>query len=396
MKKLLLLIVLLSSILLAADWPIFRGANQNSISEEKDWNPQSIENIIWSKNVGTGYSAVTTSKGRVYTIGNVDDKDYIYCLDEKTGGEIWKYSYDYNLESRYPGPRSTPTIYGDELYNFSREGDLYCLNAETGKLIWRKSSTTDFGLEVKHWGMCSSPVIVDDVLLMNSGGGGLAVNKNNGELIWKNEEGDGHAFSTPVLYENDSKAMLFNQKNVYAIDVKSGKQAWTFPWETRFGNNSADPVMINGKVLVSQGYKMGCALLDISDTEAKMVWENPDMSNHFGTSIYVNGFIYGPNGNSGRKQSNLVSIDPKTGKIIWTQKIGFNSIVFSDNKLIILKESGDLIIADITNNEYKELAKAKVLETSKDNPCWTMPVLSNGKIYCRNYVGDLVCIDVSN
>ena len=403
MKK-LLIISIIFTLCFATDWPAFRGTNQNSISEETDWNPKAIENpdnIIWRKNIGIGYSTVSTKDEMVYTVGNINNQDNLYCLDEKTGKVVWKYTYAYEAEKRFGGPRSTPLIQDGKVYHFSRQGEIFCLNAKTGKEIWKKSAETDFDFNIMNWGHCSSPVIYENILLMNIGEGGLAMDKKDGRLIWKSNEGIGGGYSSALLYDyKDAKsAIFFNQENAYSVNVKTGKLQWTFPWPTKYGNSSADPVIIDGKILLSQGYAMGCSLLDISGEKPKELWHSQEMSNHFGTSIYVNGFIYGPDGFAGRSKGKdmgeLICLDPKSGNLVWKQPIGFNSILFSDNKLIILVESGELIITDISNNEYKEIAIATVLETSKQNPCWTMPVLSNGKIYCRNYSGDLVCIDVS-
>lgn len=63
----------------------------------------------------------------------------------------------------------------------------------------------------------------------------------------------------------------------------------------------------------------------------------------------------------------------------------------ADGKLVGLSEKGELIIAEPTPAAFKPISRAKIL-TGK---CWTMPVLSNGHIYCRNAVGAVVCLDVS-
>jgi len=64
--------------------------------------------------------------------------------------------------------------------------------------------------------------------------------------------------------------------------------------------------------------------------------------------------------------------------------------MIADGKLVILSEKGELVIADASPEGFKELARAKVLKGT----CWTVPVLSGGRIYCRSHEGDLVCIDV--
>jgi hypothetical protein len=60
------------------------------------------------------------------------------------------------------------------------------------------------------------------------------------------------------------------------------------------------------------------------------------------------------------------------------------------DKLLILTDSGMLHIAEASPESYKGISRAQVLE----GKCWTPPLLSGGRIYCRDGMGDVVCIDV--
>jgi outer membrane protein assembly factor BamB len=86
-------------------------------------------------------------------------------------------------------------------------------------------------------------------------------------------------------------------------------------------------------------------------------------------------------------------LDFQTGNEKWSQRgLGKGSLMLADGKLIIMSDKGDLVIAEVSPERFKEISRAKVL----DDLCWTVPVLSGGKLYCRNNeVGDLVCLDVS-
>jgi outer membrane protein assembly factor BamB len=92
----------------AADWPRYRGSNYNGISTESGWfgkwaNGSPKE--LWKRNVGIGFSSISVADGRVYTVGSdgkkKGGKDTVYCFDAATGAEVWKYSYDQNLEDKY-------------------------------------------------------------------------------------------------------------------------------------------------------------------------------------------------------------------------------------------------------------------------------------------------------
>jgi len=80
----------------AADWPNYRGANYDGISSETGWSatwPEEGPKVLWKYSLGTGFASMAVSDGKVYATGNIDDKDFLYCLDAATGKEIWKTSY---------------------------------------------------------------------------------------------------------------------------------------------------------------------------------------------------------------------------------------------------------------------------------------------------------------
>jgi outer membrane protein assembly factor BamB len=135
--------------------------------------------------------------------------------------------------------------------------------------------------------------------------------------------------------------------------------------------------------------------LDISDDKPKALWRNKNMSNHFSSCVRVDGYIYGTHGQVGGTNP-FRCIDLETGNIMWEKDMRMVSLIAANGKLIILEENGTLRIAEATPLYYTEISHADVLEAEqKSRQFWTPPVLCNGKIYCRNNHGDLICIDVS-
>src|SRR5678815_4014889 len=117
----ILLIHGLTSRVVAEDWFRWRGPNLDGISTEKGWStewPKEGPKQLWKASVGTGFSSVSVSNGRICTIGNQNETDTVYCFDANTGTTIWKHSYPCPLESGYyeGGPGSTPTVDGDFVY----------------------------------------------------------------------------------------------------------------------------------------------------------------------------------------------------------------------------------------------------------------------------------------
>ncbi len=125
------------------------------------------------------------------------------------------------------------------------------------------------------------------------------------------------------------------------------------------------------------------------------MWENENMRNKFSSSIYIDGYLYGSDGDEG-KVAPIRCIDVKTGDVMWEKKMKMASLISADGKLIILEEDGNLHIAEAKPSSYQEISICDVLEgEEKSRFFYTPPVLCNGKIYCRSFAGDLVCISVS-
>jgi len=78
----------------AADWPNLRGPDQNGISIEADLRSEGTASILWKASVGLGYSTPVVEDGKVIVTGHDGkEQDTVYCFDETTGKEKWKFAY---------------------------------------------------------------------------------------------------------------------------------------------------------------------------------------------------------------------------------------------------------------------------------------------------------------
>ena len=377
------------------DWPNWRGPDRSGISAESGWKtkwPDKGPKRLWRASVGKGFSSFAVAGGRAYTMGNADGKDTVFCFDAKTGEVLWKYSYACEAGSEHYGTRATPTVDGNYVYTHSRQGHLYCLTADTGKKVWSRQLREEYGVQLGKWALACSPVIVGDKLILDAGMV-LAFNKKTGKLIWKSKKVKA-GYATPSVFKQGAAGRLacFNAAGLAILDLKTGKTLMTYPWKTAYDVNAATPIVSGGKVFISSGYRVGCALIDISGEGPKVLWRNKNMSNHCNSCVLYKGYIYGFNGNVGGR-GRLTCLDPKTGKVKWSERgMGTGSVMIADGKLIVMGERGDLVVAEASPAKFKALARAaKVL----GGICWTTPVLSNGRIYCRNSRGDVVCLDVA-
>jgi outer membrane protein assembly factor BamB len=377
------------------DWPRWRGPNGNGISTETDWNPASLTdrpNIVWRASVGYGFSSIAVKDKYLYTMGNPGKKDTVYCLDVTNGEVVWKFSYDCRL-GEHPGPRATPTVDDGRVYTLSQEGHLFCLNAKNGKVVWKAHLVKDFGVRSPTWGFAGSPIVDGDLLVLNAGVSGIALDKKTGKKVWVSGPGIG-GYAAPVPFNINGKryAAIFGKTALYGVELETGKGLWFYPWKTSFDVNAADPLIAGNRIFISSNYRSGCAMLEINDNKPHVLWKNDKFNSHFSSFIFINGYIYGNDGAAFSDRGVFRCLEADSGKEMWAANLGFGSLICVDDKLIILNSTGDLIIAEATPEAYMERARAEDMLPRK---CWTPPAFANGRLYLRNDKGEILCVDVS-
>lgn len=382
----------------SANWPQWLGPNRDGVVKDAafstDWSGGLSP--VWKKNVGTGFASVAVVDGRLYTMGNTGREDVIYCLNAETGEEVWKHSYPCKRVNRLHegGPSATPAVDGDRVYTLSKEGHFLCLDAATGKVHWQKDIQKETGVKVPEWGFCSSPLVEGDLVILETGAT-IAFNKQTGDRVWKSN-GYQPGYGSPIGLDYGGKrcVAVFNATGLMLFEAKTGSPVVGYEWKTQYDVNATTPVILekSGEVFISSGYGKGCALVKLSGKQAAPVWRNEEMRNQMNNSVLVDGYLYGIDGNAGQK-TKLVCLDVASGKVMWRQDgFGAGSLIAAGKTLLILSEKGELVAADASPKGYKEIARAQAL----GGRCWTHPVLVNGKVYCRNAAGDLVCVDLKS
>jgi outer membrane protein assembly factor BamB len=132
-------------------WPQYRGPNRNGISPDKGLftNLKDGAQQLWKASLGTGFTSIAVANGMVFACGNTKDQDTLFAFDAESGVPAWNYTYPSKLDpNQYEGgPNATPTVAGNAIYGFSKEGFAYCLEAKTGKEIWKKNIAQEVGGE---------------------------------------------------------------------------------------------------------------------------------------------------------------------------------------------------------------------------------------------------------
>ncbi len=378
------------------DWPRWRGPDSNGLSKEPDWStewPTQGPTIAWKLSVGIGFASVVIQDGSLVTTGHAEDKDTLWCVDSAKGTVRWKHSYDSDLGDKYfdGGTTSTPTIHGGFIYSLSRWGDVFCIELASGKVKWSKNIQKETSVRIPDWGFSGAPLVREDLLILNVGDAGLALERSTGKIVWKSENKDAGYSSPFITGAGPNEVVIFGSSKSYVgVALKTGKELWRFPWPTQYGVNAADPIVRGDHIFVSSGYNKGSALFTVAKGQPVVSWQNKELRNQMNPSVLIDGFLYGVDGDTTTKAT-LKCVDFLTGVVRWTEPgIGSGTVVGAGGKLIVLTDRGELIVAPASPEGFKPSARAQVI----GGKCWTVPVLAQGRIYCRNAAGNLVCVDV--
>lgn len=396
-------LILAAACAFAADWPQFLGPTRNGVYSGNDlavkW-PTTGPPVLWKKEVGQGFSAPVVAEGRLILFHRRGDKEVVEALDAATGRAIWSFDYATHYRDDFgfdEGPRAAPAIAGGRVYTFGAEGALHCLDFATGKKIWSIDTQSQFKVPKGFFGAACSPLVEGDRVLMNIGGAGgaglVAFDAATGKTLWTSTDQEA-SYSSPVAatVNGARHVFFFTRAGLVDIDPANGKVRYQFPWRARMhaSVNAAAPIVIGDMVFVSSSYGTGAVLLQIGPGGLKQVWSSDDaLTNHYATSVYKDGYLYGFHGRQEEGPS-LRCIEFKTGKVRWNVD-GFRAgtITLAGDRLLILKEGGELVMAQASPAAFKPISTAKILAPVVRS----YPAVANGKLYARNEK-TLVCLDL--
>jgi len=283
------------------------------------------------------------------------------------------------------GPRATPVWDEGRLYALGATGEFHVLDADSGKLLWSKNILSENGAENIIWGMANAPLIVDDKVIVtpggNSGNSIVAYDKRSGQRLWS-ALNDNAAYTSPMVatLAGQRQLVVVTGTRITGVTVEEGKLLWDFPWVTMQEINSAQPIATDANHLfVSAGYDHGSVLLEISaagsSLSARPVWESKTMKNRFNSSVLFEGHIYGFD------EGIFACIDSRTGEREWKGgRYGYGQALLAGQHILILTESGDLVLLRATPERHIEVAHSPAI----DGKTWNHPAIAGGILLVRN------------
>jgi outer membrane protein assembly factor BamB len=393
---------------LPGPWPQWLGPKRNGVSTESglaaSW-PENGPSVLWRAKSGPGYSSLAVGGGRAYTLLQDGNDEVVVCWHSETGEELWRERCAAKFQTREAsGPRSTPCLDGDRLYTVGAAGLFQCREASNGKLRWEHNLLKEFNAPNLRWGVCFSPLVDGDLVFTNPGGPNgnsvAAFNKHTGAPVWKALD-DPAGYSSPLLIHaaGRKQVLFFTGAALVSLAPEDGQLLWRIPWPTPHAVNSATPMWLQARagekvmdyVFISSGYGVGCALLKVTadangTIQARRVYASNQLRNHFATSVFYRGHIYGID-----DPDALTCLDVKTGQVLWRQRgAGKGSLLAADGHLIMLEEQGRLVMVEATPEGYHEEALWQAL----NGRCWTVPALADGRLYLRDET-EVLCLTLA-
>jgi outer membrane protein assembly factor BamB len=391
------------------DWPDFLGPQRDSRSPETGLNTNwkaHPPRVVWHTSLGESYSAPSVSRGRLFHFDRHGDVHRLTCRHSETGEELWTHELpaDFTDMLGYNnGPRATPVVDGNRVYVASPEGLLECVDVTSGEQVWRVDTLKEFGIVKNFFGVGSTPLVWQDLVIVNVGGspadsppdvyaarghvegngsGVVAFDKLTGKVRWQATD-ELASYASPVVAPLTAEAgerpwcFVLARGGLVALDPRNGAVDFQFPWRsTKLESvNASSPVVVSDKVFISEAYGPGSALLHVGESLRdsnspvserpvhKVVWQDElrsrdkAMELHWNTAVHHDGYLYGSSGQHGG-DAELRCIELATGEAKWSERgLARSSLLYVDGCFVCLSEDGALRLLRATPEKYEVLAE---------------------------------------
>jgi outer membrane protein assembly factor BamB len=402
MLRATVLAVLLSTPLAAHDWPQFLGPSRTGIYVGAPLNekwPPAGPRVIWRKSIGRGLSGPVVAQGRLILFQRVGDREVVESLDALTGASQWQHAYPTTYRDDFgfdEGPRAVPVVADGIVYTYGAEGKLHATDLSSGKSLWNVDAMRRFEVDKGFFGAAGSPLVEGGKVIANVGGrkaGIVAFDAKTGNVMWTaTTDGASYSSGTAATMFGRRFAVFLTRAGLVGLDPANGQVRFERPWRARQAAsvNAATPLVVGNSIFVSAEYGPGAGVLQFDGTKLVDVWLSDEvLSNHYATSVLHEGRLYGFHG---RQEFGPLfrAVDLQSGKVLWsTERFGAGSVTLAGNRLVIVKESGELVIAAASPKSFQQIAAAQVLPATVR----AYPALADGILYVRN--GDtLVALDL--
>jgi outer membrane protein assembly factor BamB len=417
LRALTLLTACVASCAVAADWPDWRGPQENlTVAGDSplvtSFDPEKGTNILWKNDEAGGISTPVIMGGKLYTLvrhkpGTTEEAEKVLCLDATTGQKLWENVFNVYL-SDVPAERvgwsaviADPTT--NTVFAHGVCGVFTAIDAATGKTRWQRSLHEEFGFLSTYGGRTNIPVVFEDLVIASAvvtGWGDtarpahrfLGLDAKTGEVRWMNgtkELPEDTTYSTPSLANVGGQAALIfgsSDGSVWNFQPRTGKSVWNFKLSRR-GLNVA-PLVDGETVYISQAEEnldnttMGSVTAfkaagagDITATHA--IWQRKGVMDGRAMPVVLGNRVYFVD--DGAK---VYVFDKATGEPVGKPQKLLGTIVrgsplVADGKLYVCSTSGWHVL-EPTKDGLKFVNRMRLNE---EDEVTASPVASNGRIY---------------
>jgi outer membrane protein assembly factor BamB len=422
----------------ADDWPQWLGPQRDGVWREsgilKEF-PSGGPKMRWRTEIGAGYAGPAVAGGKVYVIdrivapkasapadpfqrGKIPGVERVLCLNEADGKVLWKHEYDCPYDMSYPaGPRATPLVEEDRVYTLGAEGHLFCFQRDSGKVLWSRHFKKDFDAPTPVWGFAGHPLIEGNKLFCLVGGQGsvaVAFDKLTGKEIWRALSAKEPGYCPPTMIEAGGwrQLVIWHPESINALDPENGKVFWRVPMDVRSGLSIPTPRQ-NGDLLFITSFYNGPIMLRLAQDKpaATVSWRgksNSERNTDGLHSIMATPFFEGDHIYGVCSYGQLRCLKAANGERVWEtfeattggKEVRWANafLVKHGDRFFLPNEKGDLIIARLTPEGYKEISRTHLLEPTNTaagrDVVWSHPAFANRCIYTRNDK-ELVCVSLA-
>ena len=372
------------------EWAGFRGPARDSVIRgvqiETDWT-KSPPAPIWRRPIGPGWSSFAVAGDLLYTQEQRGDDEIVAAYKVSSGEPVWRHrdAARFYESNGGPGPRGTPTLNNGRVYTLGATGIVNALDAATGAVVWSRNAVTDTGVTIPGWGITSSPLVVNDMLIVAASGRLVAYELDSGKPRWTKTTGGG-SYSSPQLVTIGGvpQILMLSGGGMAGVALADGAVLWQHAlWQPAIG--IVQPAMVDGDIVIAAGDAMGgigMRRLAVSHGSSGWTveerWTSRGLKPYFNDFVVHKGHIYGFDGTI------LSCIDVKDGARKWKggRYGGGQFVLLADQDLlVVISEEGELALVKATPDQFTELSpKSPAIE----GKTWNHPVVIGDLLLVRN------------
>lgn len=403
----------------AENWPQWRGPRHDGTSSETslptEWGKD--KNVAWRLPLPGPAGATPVVWGDNVFLTTADGDELVLLCVGTDGKPRWRQVVGQgNQTAREDEGNSaspSPCTDGRHVWSFMGTGDLGCYTVD-GEEVWRLDLQDRFGKFDIQFGMSSTPVLHDGLLLLQLIHGSMhdpaageqaivaALNAATGETVWQKPRktdavGESrHSYASAVLYDYGGLTLLITHGGDYTVayDPKTGKEAWRVgsfngapgtPEFNPFLRFVASPGVGPG-IVVCPTAKRGPIYAIRPDAKGKVsldgkeiLWSLDKGTPDVPTPLIHDGLVYllGEDGV-------LRVCDAKTGETYYQERTHRGrhraSPVYADGHVYLTARDDGRVTVVKTGKKLEVVARNDTGEQQA-----ATPVISNGTIYLRTF-----------